>query len=529
MQTLGKENRETIELFFSAGGLPKDGLFSKTHPRIGLYKQNERNGWTLVGKTEAVSGNQNPVFKTAILIDYIFQSTQPIRVVLEEDGDKGEEYASARLDLAKIVSAPKRSITVGLVSPKGKPSGTVLIVGSPTIREKYFYNIKIKCKDIKNVELLTKSDPCVRIYRPKPLFIAERDAGKIPDDDWHRVHETEFKMDNLNPDFNEFSLSSNVLNRGDEEVPLRVEVWDYSKDGERSMSMIGRIVLTTKKLLEGSPKEYSLLSLKGKPVGTLIVEKFIKELGYYMMDYLQGGLNIGQVVLVDYTESNGVVTDAKSLHHLSAKPTVYEDAIRSVGTVLFQYDKDQKIPVYGMGASFPTLGVQDSKNFFYIQKQDLSYASNIEESIALYKHVLEVGKLAGPCKLAPAINSTGDWVRSFATVDRHFYGVLLILTDGEVSDMEDTIRAIIDAAHLPFSIIIVGLGNKDFSDLKKLDGDKYRIRDSNGRCACRDIVTFVDYKQTTGINDLSENLLEELPNQIVQYFRVNKIRPAGVF
>ena len=52
--------------------------------------------------------------------------------------------------------------------------------------------------------------------------------------------------------------------------------------------------------------------------------------------------------------------------------------------------------------------------------------------------------------------------------------MLLILTDGEITDMEDTIKAIVDASFLPMSIIIVGVGNADFSNMEILDADNKR-------------------------------------------------------
>lgn len=40
------------------------------------------------------------------------------------------------------------------------------------------------------------------------------------------------------------------------------------------------------------------------------------------------------------------------------------------------------------------------------------------------------------------------------------YHILLILTDGEIHDMEETKNIIIKASSLPLSIIIVGVGNE---------------------------------------------------------------------
>lgn len=46
------------------------------------------------------------------------------------------------------------------------------------------------------------------------------------------------------------------------------------------------------------------------------------------------------------------------------------------------------------------------------------------------------------------------------------------MTDGEIHDMEATINSVINAAYLPLSIIIVGIGNNtDFKNMDILDGD----------------------------------------------------------
>ena len=46
------------------------------------------------------------------------------------------------------------------------------------------------------------------------------------------------------------------------------------------------------------------------------------------------------------------------------------------------------------------------------------------------------------------------------------------------------------ASDLPMSVIIVGVGNEDFSAMEQLDGDEQRLS-SGGRYASRDIVQFV--------------------------------------
>lgn len=49
---------------------------------------------------------------------------------------------------------------------------------------------------------------------------------------------------------------------------------------------------------------------------------------------------------------------------------------------------------------------------------------------------------------------------------RDKYLVMLILTDGEIHDMEPTIREIVNASRLPLSILIVGVGNENFHNME---------------------------------------------------------------
>jgi len=58
------------------------------------------------------------------------------------------------------------------------------------------------------------------------------------------------------------------------------------------------------------------------------------------------------------------------------------------------------------------------------------------------------------------------------------------------ADLDATKEAIINASTLPMSIIIIGVGNEDFSAMEFLDSDGQVLR-HNGRAAVRDIVQFV--------------------------------------
>jgi hypothetical protein len=42
------------------------------------------------------------------------------------------------------------------------------------------------------------------------------------------------------------------------------------------------------------------------------------------------------------------------------------------------------------------------------------------------------------------------------------YYLLILMTDGQINDFEETVDRVVKASALPLSIVIVGIGDKDF-------------------------------------------------------------------
>jgi vacuolar-type H+-ATPase subunit F/Vma7 len=43
------------------------------------------------------------------------------------------------------------------------------------------------------------------------------------------------------------------------------------------------------------------------------------------------------------------------------------------------------------------------------------------------------------------------------------YYVLILMTDGQINDFDETVDRVVKASTLPLSIVIVGIGDKDLS------------------------------------------------------------------
>lgn len=114
--------------------------------------------------------------------------------------------------------------------------------------------------------------------------------------------------------------------------------------------------------------------------------------------------------------------------------------------------------------------------------------TGIDEVLNTYRNVVQHVKLLGPTFFAPIVRRAKEQVEKCQ--NPKLYHILLILTDGEIHDMTQTIDEIAEISNknLPLSIIIVGVGDEDFANMVKLDGDEVAIK-----AGCKDLVQFVKY------------------------------------
>ena len=75
-------------------------------------------------------------------------------------------------------------------------------------------------------------------------------------------------------------------------------------------------------------------------------------------------------------------------------------------------------------------------------------------------------------------------------------------------------------------MIIVGVGEADFTDMENLDADRNPLVDSSGNCQARDIVQFVPFNDFAhDPEQLAKEVLKEIPKQMTEYFQSKRIRP----
>ncbi|KAK9218883.1 hypothetical protein WN943_007521 [Citrus x changshan-huyou] len=178
----------------------------------------------------------------------------------------------------------------------------------------------------------------------------------------------------------------------------------------------------------------------------LFVAKFVEKEQYSFLDYISSGFELNFMVAVDFTASNGNPRNPNSLHYI---------------------DPSGRLNSY--------------------QQVD-----GVEGIMAAYASTLKNVSLAGLTLFGQVINTAARIAGQSLSYDRSKYFVLLIITDGVLTDLQETKDALVRASDLPLSILIVGVGGADFTQMEILDADNgRRLESSTDRVATRDIVQFV--------------------------------------
>lgn len=158
------------------------------------------------------------------------------------------------------------------------------------------------------------------------------------------------------------------------------------------------------------------------------------------------------------------------------------------------------------------------------------YCTSVDEILLHYRTSLNTIQFYGPTNFSPVINNTIKIAKQYQ--DGKHYFVLLIITDGIISDMQSTKQAIINASRFPVSIIIVGVGNAEFDAMDELDSDGRKLR-CGKQVAERDIVQFVPMNKFMGHNgsfvrsqaELAKEVLAEVPAQMTGYMKYKCLTP----
>ncbi|KAE9553783.1 hypothetical protein FO519_003004 [Halicephalobus sp. NKZ332] len=522
-------------------------VFSKSDPLCVIFEaihmKDSKKQFGEIGRTECVKNCLNPEWNTKVNLDYFFEERQRMKFEIF-DIDSGSQSLTqhdflgrAECDLAEIVAAPFGTLTLPLKDLSGQ-KGTITIHAEEINEgQKESMRFVIYGRNLDKKDFFGKSDPFLNFYR------------LVADGSRQLVHRTEVIKKTLNPEWKPFNISVRSLCQGNKDREFLIECFDYDNDGGSRHDLIGVVKTTVNKLASGDVRELQLINEKKKKKkgekyknsGVLKIEVARLEQEYTFLDFIHGGLQLDFTVSVDFTASNGPVTVPTSLHYCDpTKMNEYQMAINAVLEICQSYNKTKRFNAFGFGAQIPPTY---SVSHMFPLNLHSSEVEGIGGVMQAYDVSLRHTTLYGPTNFSPTINEAAKRAAYYPPDGSH-YQILLIITDGVISDMNQTKNSIIMASTLPLSIIIIGVGEADFEKMDELDSDDCALT-QNGRSAKRDIVQFVPFRRFAKKNIpmsayeqerlqylLAKEVLAEVPAQVVSYMKSLNIAPRdpqGVF
>eukprot|EP00761_Pharyngomonas_kirbyi_P012799 gb/GECH01012826.1/.p1 GENE.gb/GECH01012826.1/~~gb/GECH01012826.1/.p1 ORF type:complete len:510 (+),score=125.33 gb/GECH01012826.1/:1-1530(+) len=495
-----------VQLFISCKNLAKKDVLSASDPMCHLCLYDNIQGqWQSLGRTERLKDEPNPKFSKSFTVDYFFEETQTLRFELYDiDSSSSELRQQDFIGAAEVVLAE-------------------IVMNSGNFKTQLRQNrnasasqgeLEIRCEEVAGSNAGHIHFELGATKLPKMDFFGSADPFLVfsrvnEDGSSNKVHETEMVKNTRAPSWKPFMISTTKLCNNDFYRPIRIDCYDWDKNTENDL--IGTCETNLDNILENrGPFEFMNGS---KKQGYLKVKHthFTKE--KKLTDYLSDGWEISLVVGVDFTGSNGNPQSPQSLHFLGTQMNQYEHAITSVADILQYYDADKLFPAFGFGGKMPNGQVS---HCFPLNGGPDPHCQGINGIVESYRAALSNVQLWGPTLFTPIIRETARMAREGASQRKYF--ILLMITDGVITDMKDTISEIVSASSLPLSIIIVGVGHEDFTKMEELDADDGKLR-SGSSVAQRDIVQFVPFSRYINMppSMLARDTLQELPQQFISY------------
>ncbi|XP_042066007.1 protein BONZAI 1-like isoform X1 [Salvia splendens] len=523
-----------IELSLSATDLRDRDVLSKSDPMAVLYIKGNDGSLRELGRTEVVLNSLSPKWIKKFSVTYQFEMVQNLvlRVYDVDTQFHGMDVKTLKLEeqqllgeaictISKIATKLYRTVTIDLTREEvsTRKCGQLTVYAEESVTSKTTVELVLRCSDLESKDLFSKSDPFLVISK------ATEHGMLVP------ICKTEVRKNDHEPKWNPIFLS--IQQVGSKDSPLLIECFNFNSNGKHDL--LGKVQKSLAELERlhsaGSVENLFIPMSVGKNhqrkvlKSQLIVDKYSETIQHTFLDYLAGGYELNFMVAVDFTASNGNPRLPDSLHYIdpSGRPSAYQRAILEVGGVLQFYDYDKKFPAWGFGAR-PIDGPV-SHCFNLNGSSTYCEVEGIHGIMMAYSGALSNVSLAGPTLFGHVVTQAAQIASGSVARNERKYFVLLIITDGVITDLQETKDAFVMASDLPLSILIVGVGGADFKEMEILDADKgERLESSSGRVASRDIVQFVPFRDVqSGEDSVVRSLLAELPTQFLNYVRARGI------
>lgn len=492
--------------------------------------QSREDSPVIIGKTEVIKNTLDPDWTTTFKVDYELGNSVNLLVKIFDKVSDGDNIpmGSGVFEVGRILGAKGNTKAKKMRDDKG----TIFVKVQKAMPSETLA-LKISGSELTNLDgWFNKSDPFFEIRK--------KDLG-LRGEEWNVVHRSSPIKNDLNPDWPEVEIDLGLLCGDNLDECLFVRIFDNESSGNHEL--MGSFETSVKGLISAMEDSSGFDIVKdGEKTGSIVVhvaevsgsiqeedaapaEQTDEAPAPYeppkkptFSDYVAGGCEINLSVAIDFTGSNGDPREPGTLHYRfeDGQKNSYEKAISAIGGILESFDSDRKYPVVGFGAKY------DGTVRHCFQCGSNEEVDGVQGIIDAYRETFASGLImSSPTVVTDVIQMAASRaMRSQAEAfeeGKQKYSVLLILTDGAVSDIEATARCLNAVDQAPLSIVIVGIGDEDFESMQFLDDNL------DGGIDNTQFVKFSSHEDNSA--SLTRATLKEIPSQMENFFLKYGIMP----
>lgn len=456
--------------------------------------------------TESVWGNKKPEFQTKFSIIPRINNSQTFNVVLLEmtptikPVDEYKKIGETKVSLGKILIEGKTTLTLDNaeidISVHQESSGRGVL--SMIIA---FYKLPLDHWLIKNYPELQilKYDENIK--------------------DWASIYSSECVKRSDVGQWAPILLPCRLVCEDDYNREIKLVVINAEPGKEKYP--IGYCHMTIKEISECRNKKIVLIPADPKKAraGNLIIRAatLIERSTFY--GHIKNGLRFNFACAIDFNISNRPPRDSKSLHYTTVgEMNPYQTCMTEIYSAIEPYCDGRSFHAWGFAAKYKRVLNHCFPLVTHDGSPELNSIRDLQNS---YWAIFEFIQFDKPVMICPATQMAINQVKG--SKNPADYLVFLILIERVPDDFGDFVDLLYDNQHEPISIVIMGIGEYNFSQFEEYFVPGSFIKNSQGKPFEREFVVFVKYNTISNISQLTSTALLCVPEQAIHWVEVSTL------
>lgn len=310
-----------------------------------------------------------------------------------------------------------------------------------------------------------------------------------------------------NPRWKEFIIPSRFF-PSTQDYTLELLVYNFCNNRNQDL-LLGRVCTTFYQLLNSTTKFMLSDDSKRKESSSieLIQTRSAEDIQTSLSYEIKLGMQLHFTLAIDFTTNNGGPNDPTSLHYIHPHIfNTYQETLKAIGPDIMKFDRLNRVSLLGFGAKLPP-HFEFSDIFALNSNMNNSYVRGLDSVLQCYRNSAMSCLPYAPTNFSEIIHHTIKMAKASQKTSTNLYFVLIVLTNGSIKKIQDSVDSIVKASRLPISIVFVTVGNNSHPIASLLKGNTDTLKELTSP-TLKSSSNLPLYRETTSLISAQHNSAE---------------------